>query len=351
VIELDGSAQSGSGTLVRFGVALAAVTGRALHVRRARARRASPGLRPQHVAAVRACAALCGARVEGAEVGSEELWFHPGTRVSGGRFAFDIGTAGSTTMLALALLPVAALADAPVEARLTGGVYQDFAPSPQHVRHVLLPTLAAMGLAAELEVVRAGYPPHGAGRLDLRVRPLRRPLAPLERTRQGAVRRVEGVAVASHLAERRVAERMAAACRAELAAAGLAASIACVEDAEAERAGACLAVWAETDAGARLGADRAGAPRRSSEAIGRFVARTLLEDLASGAATDRHLADQLVVFAALAQGSSHFTVPRPTDHLESNLWLVGLFGAGARRDGQRVAVRGLGLAPPAPQGR
>jgi RNA 3'-terminal phosphate cyclase len=138
---------------------------------------------------------------------------------------------------------------------------------------------------------------------------------------------------------------MAAACRAELAAAGLSASIACRDDTEAAHAGACLAVWAETASGARLGADRAGARGRSSESIGRFVARSLLEDLASGAATDRHLADQLVVFASLAAGVSRFTVPRPTDHLASNLWLVGLFGAQARGEARRVEVRGLGVSP------
>ena len=44
MIELDGSKHSGSGTLVRFGVALAALTGQALRVVNARANRPKPGL-------------------------------------------------------------------------------------------------------------------------------------------------------------------------------------------------------------------------------------------------------------------------------------------------------------------
>jgi RNA 3'-terminal phosphate cyclase (ATP) len=343
-IHLDGSQHSGSGTLVRFGVSLAALLGERLHVTHARARRPKPGLRAQHVASLEACAALCGGSVEGATVGSQEILFAPGSRIRGGAFRFEIGTAGSTTMLALGILPLACFAEAPVTAEITGGVFQDFAPSPHHFQHALLPALAAMGVEAELEILRAGYPPAGAGTIALRVRPARGAVAALERVAQGAVRRVEGVAFASHLAARRVAARMAESCRADLAAGGLDARIRCVEDLSAAQAGASLAVWAETATGARIGADRAGARGRSSESIGRRVARDLLEDLASGAATDRHLADQLVLFAALAAGRSRWTVPRASAHVESNVWLVGRFGARASCEGRTVEVEGLGLA-------
>jgi RNA 3'-terminal phosphate cyclase (ATP) len=341
MIELDGSRHSGSGTLVRFGASLAALCGEPLHITRARARRPKPGLRAQHVAALRACAALCEGEVEGAEVGSQELRFRPGPRIRGGVHRFEIGTAGSTTMLALGLLPLACFAESPLDATLVGGVFQDFAPSPHHFAQVLLPGLRAMGVRAELELVRAGYPPAGAGELRLRVQPVRGKLAAFERLTAGAVRRVEGVAFASHLAEARVAERMAASCREALAAAGHAAEIACVDDEASRQPGAGLAVWADTASGARLGADRAGARGRSSESIGRFVAQSLLEDLASGAATDRHLADQLVLFAALARGRSAWTVPAISDHVESNVWLAGLFGARARCEDGRVEVEGI----------
>ena len=345
MIQLDGSAHSGSGTLVRFGVSLAALAGEPLHITRARSRRPKPGLRAQHVASLQACAALCGGKVQGAAVGSQEITFTPGPRIRGGTYHFAIGTAGSTTMLALGILPLACFADAPVVATLEGGVFQDFAPSPHHFQQVLLPALAAMGVQAELELLRPGYAPAGLGLLALRVRPLRGALAPLERVTPGRVRHVAGVAFASHLAERRVAARMAESCRSALAQGGLDAGIECVEDQSSAQAGASLAVWAHTEKGHRLGADRAGAPRRSSEWIGREVATALLEDLASGAATDRHLADQLVLFAALARGRSRYSVPRVSEHVESNVWLVGQFGARARCDGRTVEVEGLGLLP------
>ena len=77
------------------------------------------------MAAVRACAELCGGRAEGVRVGADELTFRPGPALRAGSFAWDIGTAGSSTMLALGILPLACFAPGPVTAsqlvgRLTG---------------------------------------------------------------------------------------------------------------------------------------------------------------------------------------------------------------------------------------
>jgi RNA 3'-terminal phosphate cyclase (ATP) len=342
-IRIDGAQQSGSGTIVRFAVALACLLGRPLELVNARIRRPKPGLRPQHVAAVRACAELCGAETTGVDVDSRVFSVRPGARIRGGSYAWDIGTAGSATMLALALLPVAAFADAPLEARITGGVFQDFAPSPFHMERVLLPLLARMGVRAELRLVRAGYVPRGAGVLEISVRPVERSIAPLVLEDPGELRTASGIAFASHLAARRVSERMARACEETLARAGLAAHIARVDDDQALHAGAGLAIWAETTTGCRLGADRAGALRRSAESIGRFVARQLLEDLSAGATVDRHVADQIALFAAVASGVTRYVVARETEHLAANLWLAEQFGAATRRSGRVVTIEGIEL--------
>jgi RNA 3'-terminal phosphate cyclase (ATP) len=153
---------------------------------------------------------------------------------------------------------------------------------------------------------------------------------------------VEGIAFSSHLAARHVSERMAQACAERLAAAGLTCAIETMSDEEAVLPGASVAVWATTSRACLLGADRAGAPRRSSESIGGFVAEALLADLGSGASVDRHLADQLVPFAALAAGRSAWLAPQRTDHLTTNLWLAERFGARVRLDARRVEVEGIG---------
>jgi RNA 3'-terminal phosphate cyclase (ATP) len=246
-------------------------------------------------------------------------------------------------MLALSILPLACFADAPLTARITGGVFQDFAPSPYHMQHVLEPLLDRMGVCMELRVVRSGYIPRGAGVIELHVTPTRYPLRALTVLDQGRLGKVHGIALASHLEGRRVSERMARTCEEHLVRSGLSAMIERINDIEALHPGASLAIWGQSSTGCLVGADRAGALGRSSEAIGRFVAEALLTDLGRGATVDRHIADQLVLFAALGEGTSSYLVPFQTDHLASNLWLAAQFGTRVDVQGQEVTIEGLGF--------
>lgn len=346
MIEIDGSMHSGSGTVLRYAVALAALRAEPLRIRNVRARRDKPGLRPQHLQAVRACAAFCGGQLRGDEVGSREIVFRPGRAREGGVFRFDIGTAGSATMLAFTLIPLALYAGTPSRFSLTGGIFQDFAPGAFHMRSVLLAHLESMGARVRMTVERPGYIPKGGGKLLLEVEPLRAQMDPLRRLHAGNAFRFRGVALASHLTEENVSERMAARCR-ELLAGDVPVEIDVLRDSTAPQKGAALFLGVETTTGCILGADQAGKRGRRSEAIAEFVVSSLQEDLASGATVDRHLADQLILFAALAGGETRYRIPAMTDHVESNLWLVEtMLGARTAREGNVVSVEGIGLGPP-----
>lgn len=325
---------------------MSALLGEPLHMVRARAGRAQPGLRPQHLAGVRACAEMCDAETTGLEVGATEFTFVPRSRPRGGRYRWEIGTAGSTTMLAMTVLPLAAWADGPVEVHIVGGVYQDFAPSPHHLANVLAPVIAPMGLHFDLTVLRPGYVPRGAGELLLIVEPVRAAMRPVRLEERGGIESVAGIAISSRLEAARVSDRMADACAEVLVEAGLHPAIERRYDDASAQAGAGLAVWAMTTTGCRIGADGAGAPGRRSEWIGRRAGEDLLADLASGATTDRHAADMIVLWAALADGESRWRAPDATDHLTTNLWLVSEFGARARLDGSTAVVEGISLPPP-----
>jgi len=56
---IDGSARSGSGTIVRHAVALASLLGREVRIDNIRAGRPKPGLRAQHLKVVQACGEIC----------------------------------------------------------------------------------------------------------------------------------------------------------------------------------------------------------------------------------------------------------------------------------------------------
>jgi RNA 3'-terminal phosphate cyclase (ATP) len=343
MIDIDGGERSGSGTIVRLAVALCTILGEELRLTNVRAKRDKRGLRAQHRQVVTACADMCGGKVERAEVGSSEMVYRPGRRIKGGAYEWDIGTAGSTTMLAMSLLLVGGFADKPCLFTLKGGLFQDFAPSAHHMRGVLLPLLIRMGLDAELSVRRPGYVPEGKGILEVKVKPAKAGLSPLVLTDQGKVISVKGIALSSHLAEQEVSDRMADECSARLEEAGYDADIQAVYESSASQKGADLSVWMETDSGAVIGSDRAGKLGRRSEEIGRFVAGSILEDMKTGATVDRYVADQLIPFCAVAGGASEYVMPSVTEHVETNLWLVEkILGARTRLDGRHLRVEGVG---------
>jgi len=344
MLEIDGAMHSGSGTLLRYAVALATLLDEPLHMTRIRAKREKPGLRSQHLQAVRACCGLSGGQLEGAELGSQEIFYHPGKSLKGGNFQWDIGTAGSTTMLAFTLIPFALFARRPCRFSIIGGLFQDFAPSAFHMREVLNPILRRMGAEVQLEMLRPGYVPRGQGHLMLEVKPLKGFLQPLLMNEQGNVKGVWGISLASHLEKEKVGERMAAHCQRVLKARGYPARVDILADKTAHQKGAALFLRVETDTGCLLGSDQAGKPGRRSEAIAEFVATSLLEDLETKATTDRHLADQLLLFAALARGTTEYLIPRATDHVQANLWLVErILGAKGGLQGNHLRLEGIGF--------
>lgn len=346
VKQIDGSRHSGSGTIVRQAVALASLTRTHIRITNVRSKRPRPGLRLQHTRVVEAIRSLVAGEAIGNEPGSSTLTFRPGPHVVRGPYAWDIGSAGSTVLLAQALLPILSLHGHSETIQLRGGVFQDFAPSFYHLQHCLLPLLGRMGLKVEARMSRPGYVPAGEGIIEMQVRPLYAPLDPLVLPDRGDIRRFWGISLASHLKERRVAERMAEAAKRSLEQMAFEAEIQEVNDETAAQPGAAFAIFADDSTGVCLGADRAGAPKRSAEAVARQATQILLEDLRTRASVDRFTADQLVIFAALADGESRWRPPRITGHIASATWLAGeLLGAEVVIADGEVRVRGVGLRP------
>jgi RNA 3'-terminal phosphate cyclase (ATP) len=83
MIEIDGSFGEGGGQILRTALSLSACIGAPFRIKNIRKNRKKPGLMPQHLTGVRAMAAICGAHVEGASMGSIELTFQPAKPIPG----------------------------------------------------------------------------------------------------------------------------------------------------------------------------------------------------------------------------------------------------------------------------
>jgi RNA 3'-terminal phosphate cyclase (ATP) len=196
---IDGSQGEGGGQVLRTSLALSALTGEPMRLERIRAGRAKPGLMRQHLTAVDAMARLCGARVEGAQVGATSLTFVPGP-LTGGTFTFAIGTAGSTTLVAQTVLPALLWAPQPSVVAFEGGTHNPMAPPYDHFAGAFLPCLRRLGAAVEAELERPGFVPAGGGRFTLRVQPLAgASLAHLDLRERGAPERLDGEVLFSKL--------------------------------------------------------------------------------------------------------------------------------------------------------
>ncbi|MEM1564332.1 MAG: RNA 3'-terminal phosphate cyclase [Candidatus Bathyarchaeia archaeon] len=325
MIEIDGSQKSGSGTILRLSVALASILGKPLHIYNIRQNRPQPGLRPQHLEAVLTAAKLCDAEVKGAVLNSRELWFTPKT-VRGGAFEAEIGTAGSIPMLIMTVLPICIFAENNVHLHISrGGTDVSHSPTINYMRFVFLPILRRMGINAEITVHKYGYYPKGMGEATLKVEPCKE-LKPLCLEDFGNIKNVRGVSVCTFLADRRVAERQAAAANKHLERFGLKVDFQVVNDkSNPLQKGSSLVLWAETDKGAVLGADSIGELGKTSEAVGIEAAEKLHTEISSRATVDVHLADMLVPYVALAKGRSAYLTRALSDHLETNIWLAETF--------------------------
>src|SRR5674476_474798 len=194
MMEIDGSQKSGSGTILRLSIALAAITKQTLHITNIRQNRPQPGLKHQHLEAVLTAGRLCNAKIQGASLGSRELWFTP-QEIKGGNLEALIETAGSIPMLLLATLPICLYAENPVRLHVAkGGTDTIHAPTINYLRFVFIPALKRMGIDAEISVQKYGYYPKGNGEVTLTVKPNRQ-LKSISLENFSGLKSVKGISV------------------------------------------------------------------------------------------------------------------------------------------------------------
>ena len=322
MIEVDGGHGEGGGQLLRMAVALSALTETPVRVVRIRASRPTPGLAAQHVTAINVVAGLCKAEVTDASLGASSIEFRPG-KLAAGRFSFDVGTAGSMTLVLQALLPVAAAAPGAVRVRLLGGTDVRWSPPIDYFNRVFLPLLRRLGAHADVEVLRRGYYPRGGGIIEAVIEPTRSWSAFREFGR-GEVERVRGIAHVSNLPED-VPKRMKhAALRRLHGISDVKVEERVYRGEEAVGQGGALVLWAEAET-ALVGADSLAERGKPSERIGEEAATSIGAEIESQATLDVHAADQLLVYLACAEGPSRFRARSVSGHLETMMWLVPQF--------------------------
>ncbi|MCE4540437.1 RNA 3'-terminal phosphate cyclase [Pelomonas sp. P7] len=185
MIDIDGSVGEGGGQILRTSLALSMCTGQPFTLTKIRAGRAKPGLMRQHLTCVNAAAEVCGAEVQGAELNSQSMVFTPGP-VRAGDYVFNVGTAGSCTLVLQTVWPALMLADAPSRLKLGGGTHNPMAPPFHFLERAYAPLLAKLGAKADLALRRLGFYPAGGGEIDATIWPAKESLKPFDLNDRGA---------------------------------------------------------------------------------------------------------------------------------------------------------------------
>jgi RNA 3'-terminal phosphate cyclase (ATP) len=341
-VSLDGAQGEGGGQILRSALTLSAVTGQGFEMTRIRAGRTRPGLRPQHLAAVRAAAMGWGAEVHGAFDGSPDLRFEPGA-VAPGDFEFEIATAGAATLVLQTVAPALAVAREASRVSISGGTHVPRSPSHAFLARHWAPVVERLGLRVRVDLERAGFYPRGQGRLCAGVAPWPRPATALDLTRRGALVEVRGFSAAARL-RGEVARRQAGAARDRLWEERRIESQWEVVEMSAASPGSYLQVEAVFENG-RAAFSLLGERGVRAEVAGERAARRLLRFLEDeSAGVDPWLADQLAVPLAVGRGGGRLTTSEVTRHLETVAEVVQRFGIGARTWGRRGGPGGLEVA-------
>lgn len=318
MIQLDGSLGEGGGQVLRSALSLSMVTGQPFRIAHIRARRPKPGLMRQHLVAVQAAALICGAQLEGAVLGSQELYFAPGA-IMGGDYQFAIGSAGSCTLVLQTVLPALLHADARSSVRISGGTHNPMAPPAHFLQRAYAKVMAQMGFEFEIEMERIGFFPAGGGVLVARVQPCTQ-LRPLTLMARGD--RLAGYA------ESLIAGVPLNVARRELECVG--AGMGWTEPNLKVRGfpgeqgpGNVLLLTLEHEFATEVFASF-GQKAVAAEEVAKQLLKQVRAFLASGAAVGEHLADQLLLPMALAGGGS-FTASHISQHTLTNASVIERF--------------------------
>ncbi len=171
MIELDGSLMEGGGQLLRLATSYSAILNTPISVYNIRAKRSDPGLKPQHLATLQAATKITRGKLSGASLGSDEIVFEP-TRIRGGEYSFDIGTAGSISLLLQCINPILFYGDKPSRVSVRGGTAVNWSPTAPFLEHVIYPALESMDAVSKITVERHGFYPKGGGSITQYTRPV-----------------------------------------------------------------------------------------------------------------------------------------------------------------------------------
>jgi len=322
MIEVDGSFGEGGGQILRTSLALSTVTKKPCYIFDIRKNRPKPGLKTQHLFGLKALVNLYNGRAEGDFLGSREVKFWP-DEITSKKLRIKITTAGSITLLLQTLVLPSLFAGSPVKICFEGGATDTFfSPTIDHFRYVFLETVQKLGVNIKMNIKKRGYYPEGGAEVETEIFPSR--LKSVTLLDRGKLQRILIFSGASELLKgKKVAERQISGTREILGKLNLPAEEKIdYYNTDCPGSNICLVAQFEN---AIIGVDNLGKLGKRAEDVGKEAALELLKEEKSQACLDKHSADQILLYLALARGKSSISVSEITNHCKTSIWVIEKF--------------------------
>jgi RNA 3'-terminal phosphate cyclase (ATP) len=348
---VDGSLLEGGGQVLRNGIAYSALLALPIHITKIRAGRMSGGgLKAQHLTGLCLVHEITGGALKGADLHSREVQYAP----TGGDFSqlknpkvefkedgpilqylCDTRSAGATGLLCQVSLPVCLFLPYPVELTLRGGTNASMAPVIDFSMLVFAPIMQQhFGVTIDFELVKRGFFPKGGGEVKVRTKPVKQ-LKAIQLVQRGTLVKITGVALVTYRLPVHIAQRMAEQCtkllHKQYRDAEIDIQAVLVPEEEAPMGdGVSLILTAHTSTGCILGASGLGERGRPAEDVAQHAVDQLVANLDAGGCVDEYLQDQLILFCALAKGTSLLKTGPLTLHTRTCLFWAQRFLPGCK---------------------
>ncbi len=332
MLKIDASHGEGGGQIIRTALALSTITGKPFEAKNIRHGRKVSGLKAQHIKCVKALEKLANAKSKYTIIGSEILKFTPG-KIRPQTLTIDIGTAGSISLLLQSLLLPCISAEDKIILKIKGGTSGKWAMPYDFLANVLIPQIKRFTESTDIKLEKRGYYPKGGGKIILKIKPLEKKEFPrINNLNQENLIQIKGISHASnHLQDAEVAERTAKSAKILLSKFDAPINIQ-KEYADTLSLGSGITLWAvfskeKNEINVKdpiiLGADSLGEKGKKSEKVGKEAANKLIKEIESKAPVDKHTADNLIPFLAVAGGK--IKVSKITNHTKTNIWVCEQF--------------------------
>ena len=332
-LKIDGSYGEGGGQILRSAVTLSCITKIPIQIENIRKNRRVPGLRPQHLTAIKLLSKICNAEVQGLNIGSTSIKFFP-KNLENNTLSEDIGTAGSISLILQVLIPAVSISKKSLELSIIGGTDVPWSPTSNYTKYVLSEAYSRMGIDFSMEITKRGYYPKGGGLVKVKVYPLKK-LKPISLTKR-KTKSVKLFCSYSDLSYERIKNEVE---QTENILKDADFSIESeIKEEIALNKGGSIMIYSQ-DSSSIIGYD---ALTDTTAEISKRISKNFIRN---NLGVDNYLSDMVVLPASLIDETSFYRIKEITKHLETNLYVTSKitgckYGIGKLDDGFEVRIKG-----------